>query len=229
MDFGGLLNQVISATGSVDQTRSQSGGLDIGQLGQALGGLLGGSGSAGQSAGGLGGLGDLASMFGGSSNNNAAIGALGASVLSMLLGTSKGQATNQKLSSAGGLAALGGIAMQVFNQWQASTASRPQMNQFMQMPAQKETQVKAETSEQHAMLILKTIIAAAKSDGNVSAEEQEKIQTLVRSMGGSDELIDFVNQQIAQDLNPATLAAEVETQEEAFEVYLTSYMIVEEQ
>lgn len=229
MDFGSLLTQVISATGSMNQSGRSAGAnaanLDLGQLGNALGGLLGGMQSSGMST--QGGLGGLSNMLGGS--NGDAIGALGASVLSMLLGTSKGQAANNKFASAGGIAALGSIAMQVFNQWQSSSSNRSQMNQFMQMPPAKDVQVKVENKEQHAMLILKTIIAGAKSDGNVSEDEGAKIQALVRSMGGSDELIEFVNEQIAQDLNPATLAAEVDTQEEALEVYLTSYMIVDEQ
>ena len=199
MDLKGLLNQVMSSGGDLAQQAKST----LGQSGQ-------------------GGMSDV--------TKGALGGAMGGSLLTMLVGSKKGRKMGMKVAKLGGSAALGALAYKVFNDWQANQNNRQVEPQSVSQPfSQSQPQALPEQTEQHSMVVLKAMIAAAKSDGHVDAEEKSRISQAVQAMGASAEVNAFVQQELDKPLDPADVARGVASQEEAAEIYLASVVMVDEQ
>ncbi|TKB49877.1 tellurite resistance TerB family protein [Ferrimonas sediminicola] len=200
MDFKGLLNQVMASGG--DMARQAKGGLNQGS--------------------GQGGISDM--------TKGAIGGAVGGSLLTLLVGSKKGRKMGKKAAKLGGAAALGALAYKVFNDWQANQGGgQPQAGvQPAAVEAASPPGLPVAT-ERHSMVVLKAMIAAAKSDGHVDDQEKGRIFEAVHAMGASAEVSAFVQQELDKPLDPAEIAAEVSGPEEAAEVYLASVLMVDEQ
>ncbi|WP_417347840.1 tellurite resistance TerB family protein [Ferrimonas sp.] len=203
MDFKGLLNQVMASGGDMAK--------------QAKSGLSQGSGQGGMS--------DM--------TKGAIGGAVGGSLLTMLVGSKKGRKMGKKAAKLGGAAALGALAYKVFNDWQANQGGQAESPQSAQPTAQPQAVAQPQAlpapTEQHSMVVLKAMIAAAKSDGHVDDEEKGRIFKAVHAMGASAEVSHFVQQELDKPLDPTEVAAAVSSPEEAAEVYLASVIMVDEQ
>jgi len=152
--LGGLLGG-----GGRSQQRQQPTGNsgDLGGMADILGGLLGGGGSSQQrqpqrqpqqrapSGGGMGDL--LGSLLGGGSQNNAGLG------------------------GAGGLGGLLGGALTKYAQTQNQSAPNPSHDNCDHLPIG----VDHAQATDHATLIIRAMINAAKSDGSIDEAEQEKV------------------------------------------------------
>ena len=84
-------------------------------------------------------------------------------------------------------------------------------------------------TEQHAMVLLKAMIAAAKADGHVDDEERARIHQAIQSLGATAEVSAFVDGELNKPLDPADIARDVNCPEQAAEVYLASVIMVDEQ
>lgn len=159
---GGMLGDILGGLiGSGQQSTSG------GSMADMLGGLLGGGQRQQPSGGGLGDL--VGSLLGGgqtSSNNSS--GGMG-DLLGNLLGG--GKQNSSGLGGSGGLGGLLGGALTKYAQTQNSEAPNPSPDNCDHLPigsSQKE-------AAQHATLIIKAMINAAKSDGSIDKDEQEKV------------------------------------------------------
>ncbi len=159
---GGMLGDILGNLIGSGQ-KSTSGG----SMADMLGGLLGGGQRQQPSGGGLGDL--VGSLLGGgqaSSNNSS--GGMGG-LLGNLLGG--GEQNKSGLGGSGGLGGLLGGALTKYAQTQNSEAPNPLADNCDHLPigsSQKE-------ATQHATLIIRAMINAAKSDGNIDKDEQEKV------------------------------------------------------
>ncbi len=165
-----LLGSVLGAvTGG---SSGPSGGM-AGMLGNMLGGGQG-------QGGGLGGM--LGNMLGGGAQGGSGGGMAG--LLGGLLGGGQGQ------SQGGGLGALLGAAMQQFGGGGGQSQPGAQLADFG---------VPQEQANEQALLLVKAMINAAKADGQVDAQEQERI---VNQLGDiTPEELDFVKQELAAPLD----------------------------
>ena len=110
-------------------------------------------------------------------------GAVGGSLLTMLAGNKKARKMGMKVAKVGGAAALGAFAYKVYNDYQANKqtpASAPAQASAVSTP----TAAPAQT-EQHSMVVLKAMIAAAKADGHVDDHESARIHEAVQAAGAS--------------------------------------------
>ncbi|SDJ96063.1 Uncharacterized membrane protein YebE, DUF533 family [Ferrimonas sediminum] len=203
MDFKGLLNQVMASGGDLARQAKTS-------MGPAN--SSGGNGMSDMTKGAIG-------------------GAVGGSLLTMLVGTKKGRKMGKKAAKLGGAAALGGLAFKVFNDWQSNQQAQPQSAAAPPAtPAQTQpAPALPPQTEQHSMVVLKAMIAAAKSDGHVDDDEKRRIFQAVQAMGASAEVTAFVQQELDKPLDPAEIARGVSSPQEASEVYLASVLMVDEQ
>lgn len=120
-------------------------------------------------------------------------GAALAGILSMVLGRSGGA----KLTKLGSLAALGSIAYQAYQNYQKNQSTTTNQKDGNLSEAAFNT---TQQSEDKSVIILRTMIAAAISDGEID----EKERALIAEEGGNDpELKQWVEQEIA---NPITVA-----------------------
>lgn len=150
-------------------------------------------------------------------------GAVGGSLLTLLMGNKKARKMGTKAAKLGGTAALGALAYKVYNDWQAgqqAAASAAPVPQAAAIPPD---------TPQHSMNVLRAMLAAAKADGHVDDAEQARIYKAVQAMGATREVSSFVEAELAKPLDPADVARGITCPEEASEVYLASLLMVDEQ
>jgi len=183
---GNVLGNILgSALGGAQNQQTQSGGNlgDIlgsligagqksttgGSMADVLGGLLGGGRQQPQAGGGLGDL--LGSLLGGggAAQQQAPSGGGMGDLLGSLLGG--GSQNNTGLGGAGGLGGLLGAAVSKYAQAQNSEAPNPAPDHTEYLPQG----VDQKEAADHATLIIRAMINAAKSDGNIDKDEQEKV------------------------------------------------------
>ncbi len=231
---GGILGDLLGNSTGRDSSRTAgSGGLGD-MLGQVLGGRTGSGSSYGgahspKSSGGLGGI--LDQLTGGRASGStgagssgglggilaggAAAGGLGG-LLGELLGGKSAQAQAGTPATTGGLAQKG-------SQPANDSSFGDLFNQSLATGNEPET---APTPEQNALagLMLKAMIQAAKSDGEI--DEQEKAR-LMQEFGELDEEERaFIREQMAAPVDAAALAREVPEGAGA-QVYLMSLMAID--
>lgn len=176
----------------------QGGGADLGSL---LGGLMGQAGGAsGQQSGSAGGMG---SLLGGDQANSGATAGGAAGGLGGLLGGLMGG------GAAGGAGGLGGLLGAALGGQQGGAAAVPEP-----------------TTEQNdqAALLIRAMVNAAKCDGQVDAEEQQKI---VGKLGDiSAEEANFIRSEMAAPLDVAGFVRSVPEGLEQ-QIYLISLMAID--
>ena len=202
--LGNLLGSVL---GGAQNQKTQGGDM----LGNVLGNLLGGgqSGSTGASSGGMGdllgsllgggkggsagGLGDLiGSMLGGGSQSGAQGGNMGDLLGSLLGGGSK---NDSGLGGESGLGGLLGSALGKYAQVQNPNMPNPAPDETANLPEGLELEKAAE----HATLIIRAMINAAKSDGHIDKEEQEKIIAKLGDLSEAE--IEFLRNEFSAPLD----------------------------
>ena len=186
---GGALGDILGGLISGGQKNTQGG-----SMGDLLGGLLGGgSRQQPQSGGGLGDL--LGSLMGGAQPQQRqapSAGGMG-DLLGSLLGG--GQQSSGGLGGAGGLGGLLGGALTKYAQAQNADAPTPSLNNFDTFPKDVDTR----QATDHATLIIRAMINAAKSDGSIDEDEQEKI---IRKLGDITQAeADFVRSEFRAPLD----------------------------
>ncbi len=118
----------------------------------------------------------------------------------------------------GGAAALGALAYKVYNDRQGKqTASQPTTEQF------------DANNAIHEQLILKAMIAAAKADGHVDAQEMAQIESAIAQAGADEQLRSLVHNELNKPLDPVQIAQLAQTPQQASEIYLASLIVVDEQ
>ncbi|WP_423839763.1 tellurite resistance TerB family protein [Vibrio mytili] len=148
-------------------------------------------------------------------------GAIGGGLIGMLVGSKKSKKMTKKIGTGalkvGGAAALGALAYKVYNDWQAK----------QEMHGTHET-FDPEDSK-HSVLILKAMIGAAKADGHVDEEEMSHIEQALVDMGADDHVRHLVHQELNKPLDPAEIANQATSPQQASEIYLASLIVADEQ
>ena len=146
-------------------------------------------------------------------------GALAGSAISLLLGSKTGRKLGGTVAGVGGAAALGALALKTYKDWQQNKESSPTQ----------ELRQLTHESDQDNLIILQAMIAAAKADGHVDDSEKSRIQEVIQSLGATQEVNDFVQQELEKPLDPAEVARPVSSPEQAAEVYLASLLVADDQ
>ena len=201
MNTSDLLEQLLRAG------RQQGGGASGGGLGGLLGGLLKGTSTGNAPAGG--GLGGLLGGLGG------------------LLGGAPTGGTTQTRSGGGmnyaALASLGMAAFQAYQAWQRQQATAPQQ------AIQTVDQLDGPEAEAHSHGVLRALIAAAKADGTIDAQEKQMISAEIGRHTDDPQLQQWLDAEVAKPLNAADFADYANDPALAAEIYLASVMLVNDQ
>jgi len=235
---GGALGDILGSIITGGQSSSNSGG---GALGDILGSLVGG----GKSSSGAGGLGDiLGSLIGGGQSSGSNAGGLGdilgslvggaapthqprssghtptsASDLEDLLGIGKSNNTGG-LGGAGGLGGLLTSAIAKHAQQNNPNVPTPSNGDYSVLPIG----VDRKEAEDHAALIIRAMINAAKSDGSIDQTEQEKV---IAKLGDvTQDEIDFVKKEFAAPLDVQGFARSIPRGMEQ-QIYAVSLMAID--
>ena len=241
---GGLMQQVLSQLGAAGAG---------GGLGSLIGGMLSGSGprapgaqagaqqgGAAQSGGGfLNNFSEYARRAAASprdqvaQNNPAAIGGLGA-LAGAVLGGGRGAI------GGGIMAMLGSIAYTAFQNASAGSASGAAAAGSGAAgsgavgdgaPAKTLAQVPGYSDpaevQRKARLMVRAMVQAAKADGTVDQAETARITGHIDRGGDGPEARAFVEHELRQPVDPAGLARDVKSRQEALEVYAASVMAID--
>lgn len=181
---------------------------------EAAASMLGG-GSSGGGAGALGGL--LSQALGGGGGSSGGGGGLG-NVLGSLLGGSSG----------GGGSIIGSLAKAAMSQMGGSTgggqAAAPGFD-LSQFPA---GQMESKRDENdRALVMIRAMLMAAKSDGQIDAGEQERILGKLNEAGADQEMRQFVQDELRQPIDIDSLAREVDSPHMATEIYTASLFAID--
>lgn len=148
-------------------------------------------------------------------------GALAAGVLGILLGTQGGRRVTGAAVKVGSLAALGGLAYQMYRQWNTGAGAVDTTNEPAALAAPQAPKASAE-------MLLKAMIAAAKADGHVDSAEMETIRQHMAGAGISGDLNELIMQELTQPRSAADIAALANNDMAiATELYLVSAAVID--
>lgn len=220
-------------------------------LGQLLGGALGGTGAAGQGGGFSGGLSDIAGKLGGGGSGLSSHipGALAGGLAGYLLrgkGMKKMGGTALKV---GGLALVAGLGYKAWTNYQAQNQAggasqagaahrvptgAPQPRALPRpveepVPSAEGTKFLPAPNEvdERARLLLSAMIAAAKADGYIDAEEEKAIFGRVDDLQLDAEAKGLLMDEMRRPKTIDDLVAQAATPEVAVEVYVASMIAVD--
>ena len=158
-------------------------------------------------------------------------GAAAGGVLALLLGTRGGRRIGGSALKIGSMAALGMLAWKTYNDWkaqQAAAAPAAAAGAPTGMAASAPLALAGPQAEAHGRVLLKAMIAAAKSDGHLDERERALVETELRRTETDASLQSWFETELRRPLEPADVAAGATTPEQAAEVYLTSLLVVDE-
>lgn len=177
---------------------------------------------------GQGGLGqkisEQASGFGG--------GAVVGGLLGMLLGNKKFRKMGGSMAGYGGAAALGALALKVYQNWQTQNAgqeAQPAPVQAVPVAPLPLHSAPSPTADTHAMVILAALVSAAKADGHIGEPERQLIEGEIAKLPAPEQARLWLSKEVLKPVDPQAVASLAQTPEMAAEIYLASLVAIDEQ
>jgi uncharacterized membrane protein YebE (DUF533 family) len=151
-------------------------------------------------------------------------GAAAAGVLALLLGTRTGRKVTGVGLKVGSLAALGGLAYQMYNRWQNEN------NSIVTVEA-KNTALLAAPEQPPVLsseVLLKAMVAAAKADGQVDEQELSTIRSKMTALQLDQDLNDLLMNELVNPLSAKDVATLANGDKKAaLELYLVSSLLLD--
>ena len=154
-----------------------------------------------------------------------------------LAGVLLGGKTSKKMAKGavklGGTAALAGLAYKAYTQWQASKGQAPQAETPPMTditPRPEGTPFLPSIAQQRdnmSLAILRAMIAAAKADGHIDADEQRRIFGKLDELDLDMEEKAFVMDELRKPLDIDAVVAAAATPELALEIYAASVLAID--
>ena len=215
--LGEAPNQVPARYGDPQQQPNQPGGAP--DLMERARGMLGGV------------TGALPGGFGGGMAGGVAAGA----ITSLLLGSKGGREYAGEALKLGAAAALGGLAFRAYSNYRAGqpvghrgSASSGANTASPSVPSVKPAPLPAVTpANEHALLLVRAMIAAALADGTLDATERENIMGRLEAAGINAQELHFLDAEIARPWSPGQFAAAAPGPEQRAEIYLASALAID--
>lgn len=188
--------------------------------------FMGASGSGGDLRQNLGGLAGKSGLSG------AAGGAAAGGLVALLLGSKTGRKLGGKALTYGGAAAVGALAFRAWQNYQEGKKASPAEAQATPLPPPQDSPFQLEHAPAadgmpFELAVVRTMIAAAKADGHVDAEEQRKLFDHVDQQGFDNETKAWMFDELRKDHDVASLAKAAQTQEQAAELYLAARLAID--
>ena len=126
-------------------------------------------------------------------------GAAVAGVLALLLGTNAGRRVGGATLKLGSLAALGGLAYQMYRQWEGQVPAD-------QAPPSPQSPSAPPSALSAPEVLLKAMVAAAKADGHIDAKELETIRQQLANANLSGNLNDLLMNELVRPVSAKEVA-----------------------
>jgi uncharacterized membrane protein YebE (DUF533 family) len=162
-------------------------------------------------------------------------GAVAGGLAAILLGTKTGRKIGGEALKLGGMAAVGALAYKAYRDWQAGKQAEPvaeaaKHREIPMLPAPSGTPFNPATEfgqQSLARNMLRAMIAAAKADGHIDAQEQARIFAEMDKLPLSAEDKAFVMDELRAKLDVDAVASAATTPEEAAEIYAASLLAID--
>ena len=209
MNFSNILNDLTGSSGSLKNAAGSAGSALSGIGSKIPGGLAGG--------------------------------ALAGGLVATLIGSKSARKTATTAAKYGGAAVLGGLAFKAYKNWQQSN-SQPQAQmavgesrytpQSIPSVANYENEALAhinniETSNHFHLALVKAMIASARADGNIDADEQGKISQAIDKMNLDKTARSELLELFIKPISINDIVVDLETIEQKAEVYLASCLVID--
>jgi uncharacterized membrane protein YebE (DUF533 family) len=161
-------------------------------------------------------------------------GAVAGSLAALLLGSKTGREIGGEALKLGGMAAVGALAYRAYRDWEAGKQApapqeAPPQAAPPMLPAPSGTPFNptGESAQQSlARGLLRAMIAAAKADGTIDAQEQARIFAEMDKMALSSEDKAFVMDELRSNLDVDAVARAATTPEQAAQIYAASLLAI---
>lgn len=156
-------------------------------------------------------------------------GAIAAGVLALLLGTGAGRRVTGSALKIGSLAAIGGIGWKAYQNWLAQKEQATE--EIKEMAENAKTisinDLDEDDANKRSQILLKAMIAAAKSDGHINQKEISAIDEQIVKLNLSGEVASLLKDEIKKPLDVKEVAALAENSAIAAEIYLVSAVVTD--
>lgn len=161
-------------------------------------------------------------------------GALAGGLAGLVTGTKTGRKIGKNALKYGGVALLGGLAYKAWNDWQSGKGASPAGQSAAQdapaiaePPAGSRFLPQTEEQQDLSLSLVRAMIAATKADGNVSADEQQRIFRHVNELDLDAEGKAFIMDELARPLDIDAVASGASCSETAAEIYAASLIAID--
>jgi uncharacterized membrane protein YebE (DUF533 family) len=204
--------------------------------------FLGSQGGGGRSSSGdlLGGLGGLGGSGGGSLRGKAGQMAdmarnnpmAASAVMAALLGTKTGRKLGGSALKLGGMAAVAGLGYLAYKNYQSGKTpaqiGQPAPQDVLPPPANSGFDLEpAQTTDDFALALVRAMIAAAKADGHIDANERAAIVGKLSEDGLDAEEMAFLQKELEAPVDIGAIAAAARTEEQKVEIYTASRLAID--
>lgn len=200
MDINGLINGFLGS-GSPDTT--QPGNSKSQGLSSALSGLPGGL----------------------------AGGAAAGSVVALMMGSKKARKLGGKALTYGGMAVVGGLAYKAYQNYKSNQQGSPaSVASVPEPPADSgfnPALVQDKRGDDMRLTLIRAMISAAKADGHVDTEENQKIRQQIEATQLGAEEKGFLFDQLSAESDPIAIASLAKDEPQASEIYLVSALAID--
>ena len=155
----------------------------------------------------------------GNLGKGAALGGLAA----MLFGTKTGRKLSGKLIAVGSVAAVGTVAYTAYQNWMKSQGKVADTATDAPIAT-----LAGAAADRRSLLILRAMIAAAKADGVVDADEQARMDDQLNRMDLAEDAKKWLRLEMGANYDAKSIAAQVDSPAAAAEVYLMSTMVMDD-
>jgi uncharacterized membrane protein YebE (DUF533 family) len=163
-------------------------------------------------------------------DNPLAAGAL----VAVLLGTGTGRKVTGSAVKLGGLAAVAGLAYKAYQNYQKGnqpgTEAAPQREpELLPPPSDSEFNPRQapQGEAEFTMALVRAMIAAAKADGHIDADERRKIGDRLSLLGLDSEAEGFLREELEKPLDLEELVALAQTEAQRVELYTASRLTID--
>lgn len=152
-------------------------------------------------------------------------------IVAVLLGTKTGRELAGGALKIGGLAAIAGLGYQAYKNYQAGkapqevAASEPKL---LPPPTDSPFSVDAPAaSDDFALILVRAMIAAAKSDGHIDDTERARIMDKIQLSGLGAEAQSFIEKELAAPTDVDALVSAAVSEEQKVELYTASRLAID--
>jgi uncharacterized membrane protein YebE (DUF533 family) len=160
-------------------------------------------------------------------------GAAAGGIMALLMSNKSARKVAGTAAKYGGAAMLGGLAFKAYQNWQSNDPAAAQKAAGSQVPASSEDTFhqqaitsSTESENDFELTVIRAMIAAARADGHIDAQEQQRIFQAVDKMGLTSQEKGLVFDYLQKDISIRELAKGISSMELKAEIYLASCLVI---